>query len=196
MLVTDNDLVKPESGVLPALAVARHQTPGACVRAVSLPATGIGKAALLMALLLASAERAEAQVGLASRESRVALIAHVPSHASMQAVSSPRVLGVRGSVREGKVTVRLASNGGYRLLVHGTGHLGHSREGTTARIWVQGADGHFHELQKNSPVTVAQDQRHAGELERDIVYRFEASGPADEPVSLPVRYEIAVRPVL
>ncbi|HEX6434379.1 MAG TPA: hypothetical protein VFZ87_09040 [Gemmatimonadales bacterium] len=163
--------------------------------AVRLPAERIGKAALLIAILLAPTERAEAQVGLASRESRIVLIAQVPSGASLQAVSSPRVLGMPGSVREATVTVRLASSSGYRLLVHGTTR-GYARAGQSERIWVRGLDGRFHELQENSPVTVAQDQRPAGELDRHIVYRFETAGPADQPVSLPVRYEIAVSPTL
>jgi hypothetical protein len=57
-------------------------------------------------------------------------------------------------------------------------------------------DGDFHELQENSPVTVAHNQRHAGELERDIVFRFEISSPADGTETPPVRYDIAVNPVL
>ncbi|HET6777886.1 MAG TPA: hypothetical protein VFH26_03275, partial [Gemmatimonadales bacterium] len=136
MFANDNGIVEPTSGVLPALGEARHHTPGAPVSAVRFPAERIGKAALLIAVLLAPTRRAEAQVGLASRESRVALIARVPSGASMQAVSSPHVLAMQGSVREATVTVRLASSCGYRLLVHGTTH-GYSRAGRSERIWVR-----------------------------------------------------------
>ena len=165
------------------------------MRAVSSPAGRIGTAAVFIAVLLVPAERAEAQVGLASRESRVSLVARVPSGASMVA-SLPRVLGERGAVSEASVTVRLAGNSGYRLLVHRTAPQRAAGTGNRGRIWVQGLDGTFHELQENSPVTVALDQSHTGELERDIVYRFETSGPADGMVSLPVRYEIAVNPTL
>jgi hypothetical protein len=165
------------------------------VRTVSQPGKRIRRA-ILIAVLLASADLAEAQVGLTSRGSRVALIAHVPSSASMQVVGLPRVLGVRGSVREAVVTVRLASNSGYRLLVRGTAHQGPARSVKSGRIWVQGQDGEFHELRDGSVVTVAHHQRHSDELEREVRYRYEHSDLGSDTVTLPMRYEIAVRPVM
>jgi hypothetical protein len=166
------------------------------VSAVSLSVQWIGKIALPVAVVFASAQRADAQVGLVSRESRVALVAHVPAVASIRDVGALRVLRAQGSVQEAKVTLRIASNGGYRLLVLGTPNSTESLQRKSGRIWVQGLDGSFQELKENSPVTVSHDRRHAGEWERDIVYRFETSGPADGIPSLPVRYEIAVNPSL
>jgi hypothetical protein len=61
---------------------------------------------------------------------------------------------------------------------------------------VQGHDGKFHELRDGSAVTVAHHQRHSGELEREVRYRFEDSDMGFERVTLPVRYEIAVRPAM
>jgi hypothetical protein len=165
------------------------------VSAVSLPADGIAKAAFILAALLALPMRAEAQVGLASRPSQVALIARVPAGASLQA-DSPRLLGNEGSVRTAKVSVRLISTSGYRLLVHGTAHQGDTRSDRSGRIWVQGVDGLFHELQENSPVTVARDRNRAGEFQQEVVFHLENSGPAAEMTSLPVRYEIVVNPIL
>ena len=161
--------------------------------AVSWPAKQIGKAALAIAVFLASPGSAQAQVGLTSRESRVALIARVPSGASVQSVGSPRVIAGRGSVREATVTVRLASTSGYRLLVRTARN---AQPVQRSRVWVRGVDGRFHELREGSPVTVAYHQKHAGESERDIVDRVETAEPADDALTLPVRYEIAVNPAL
>jgi hypothetical protein len=153
-------------------------------------------AALVIAIFLTSASVAEAQVGLASRESRVTLIAHIGSGAAMPVVGSPRVLAVRGSVLELAVTVRLSSKGGYRLLVHGTAGQRQPSPQISPRIWVQGIDGNFHELREGTAVTVAHDERPAGELDREVRYRLEHSNTSSETATLPVRYEIAVKPVI
>ena len=150
-------------------------------------------AAFVAAVLVGWAESADAQVGLTSRESRITLIARVPVAASLQRVGSFRLLGERNSLREAAITVRLSSTAGYRLLVHGTGH---PASGQAGRIWVLAVDGRFRELQEGSPVTVVHDRTPTGELERAIVYRFETTEPAGETDTLPVRYELAVTPVM
>jgi hypothetical protein len=164
------------------------------VSALTLSASSIRTAALVAAVLVAGwEESAEAQVGLASRESRVALIAQVPAAASLQRVGSFRVLEERNSLREAAVTIRVASTAGYRLLVHRTGQ---AVSGQAARVWVLAVDRRFHELREGSPVTVAQYRTPTGELEREIVYRFETHEPTSETDTLPVRYELAVTPIM
>ncbi len=164
--------------------------------AVTLPAERVRMAALVIAIFLTSAPTSEAQVGLASRESRVTLIAHIPSAAEMPLVGPPRVLAVRDSVLELAVTVRLSSKGGYRLLVHGNAGQRQPSSRISRRIWVQGVDGNFHELQEGTAVTVAHDGRPAGELDREVRYRLEHSNTSSETAPLPLRYEIAVKPVI
>jgi hypothetical protein len=144
-------------------------------------------------LVAGSPARAEAQVGLTSQGTRIALVARVPAAASLQGVGTFRVLGERNSLREGAVTIRLASTSGYRLLVHGTGH---PSSGRSERIWVRAVDGEFQELREGSPVTVAFHGTATGELEQDLVYRFESAEPVSERITLPVRYELAVTPAM
>jgi hypothetical protein len=59
-----------------------------------------------------------------------------------------------------------------------------------------GLDGNFHELRERTAVTVAHDGRPAGELDREVRYRLEHSNTSSETATLPVRYEIAVKPVI
>ena len=124
------------------------------------------------------------------------ILAHAPTGAEMPVVGSPRVLAARDSVLDLAVTVRLSTNGGYRLLVHGTAGQRQPSSRISPRIWVQGLDGNFHEVREGTAVTVAHDQRHAGELDREVRYRVEHSNTSSDTAGLPVRYEIAVKPVI
>ena len=151
--------------------------------------------AVLMAALVGLAGTAQGQVGLASHEARVAIIASIPSAAAVHAVGSPRVTRVRGLIREAAVSVRLSSNNGYRLIVRGTGRQEKGRS-AVGRIWVKAVDGTFHELGEGSAVTVAQEQRQAGAFDRQVVYRIESSEVAAELTGLPICYDIAVNPVM
>ena len=151
-----------------------------------------GVIAALVAALIAWSGEVRAQVGLASREARISLVARVPVAAVMEEVSSPRTITVRGSIREAAVTVRLTSNSGYRLIVHDIRSEQHAS--ATGRIWVLGADGKFHELVNGSPVTVVHEKQRAGELARDVVFRIEHSAELLEQQSVPVRYDVAVNP--
>ena len=151
--------------------------------------------AVLLAMGLAWGSNAQAQVGLASREARVTLVASAPPRAAMTTVGAPRLIAVHGSVREAAVTVGLSSNHGYRLVVRGTGRPQAAGSEPSPRIWVRGVDGKFQELGIGSRITVVQGGRH-GKSDPEIVYRIESSGAELEIRSLPVQYEIAVTPVL
>lgn len=148
--------------------------------------------AALVAALLAWSGEAQAQVGLASRDAPISLVARVPAGAAMEEVSSARTIAVRGSIREAAVTVRLTSNSGYRLIVHGIRTEQHPS--AAGRIWVLGVDGNFHQLVGGFPVTVAHEKQTAGESARDVVFRIEHSAELLEQQSVPVRYDVAVNP--
>jgi hypothetical protein len=145
--------------------------------------------ALLAVTLFAAGQSASAQVGLSSGTQQVALLARVPARASFQEVIPLREKA-SGSVRETSVTVRLAANTGYRLIVRGA-------QPTGARLWVRAADGLFHELAPGARVTVARHATGTGEWEQEVHYRIEsADAPQLEATTLPVRYEVAIDPVL
>lgn len=141
-------------------------------------------AALGVALALPGV--AESQVGISSGVAQIALVAHVAPRGSIQDVSAERETGRMGSVREASVTVRVAANTGYQLVVRGTGV-------TASRIWVRGVNGEFQELTAGSSVTVARGTHAAGQWDREVQYRIESAGDLN---SLPVRYEIALSPQL
>jgi hypothetical protein len=146
--------------------------------------------AALWVVLLASAERVEAQVGLTSATAQVAMVARITPHGSIQGVSWQHETGGNGSVREASVIVRLAANTGYQLMVRGTG-------AHKSRIWVRSVNGEFQELTAGSSVMVARDTRCAGHWDREVHYRIESTDAADQNEQpLPVRYEIAVNPTL
>ena len=137
----------------------------------------------------------QGQVGLASGEARVALVAIAPAHTEVQGVSLPRLGESRGHLREASFTLRLTSNNGYRLVVRRTG-ANSTRGDAAGRVWVRGVDGDFHELTPGSPVTIA-DQRPAGEHEREVLYRIQDLPEAAAILqALPVYYDIAVKPVM
>ncbi|HEV2086082.1 MAG TPA: hypothetical protein VGR09_13475 [Gemmatimonadales bacterium] len=140
----------------------------------------------VLGVVLALPGVAESQVGIPSGLVQVALVAHVAPRGSIQNVSAERETGRMGSVREALVTVRVAANTGYQLVVRGSAVAG-------SRIWVRGVNGEFQELTAGSSVTVARGTRAAGQWDREVQYRIESAGDLK---SLPVRYEIAINPTL
>jgi hypothetical protein len=139
-----------------------------------------------LGVVLALPGVAESQVGITSGVTQIALVAHVAARGSIQEVSAERETGRIGSVREASVTVRVAANTGYQLVVRGTAQ-------TTSRIWVRGVNGEFQELTAGSSVTVARGAHAAGQWEREVQFRIESAGDLN---NLPVRYEIVVNPTL
>lgn len=129
---------------------------------------------------------AESQVGISSGVAQIALVAHVAPRGSILDVSAGRETGRVGAVREASVTVRVAANTGYQLVVRRTAV-------TASRIWVRGVNGEFQELTAGSSVTVARGTHAAGQWDRAVHYRLESAGDLN---SLPVRYEIAINPKL
>jgi hypothetical protein len=145
--------------------------------------------ATLVVGLLVQPQGVEAQIGLTSGMAQVALVARIAPRGSIQGVSAQRETGRVGTMREASVTVRMSANTGYQLVVKGTG-------ASTSRIWVRAANGEFQELTAGSSVTVAQDTHCAGQWEREVRYRIEAQDAAGDLTVLPVRYEIAINPVI
>jgi hypothetical protein len=143
---------------------------------------------IAMGGVLMPVEQLEAQVGLSSGVSQVALFARSAPRGSIQGVSGQRENGRDGAVRQLSVTVRMSANTGYQLRVQRSGN-------PTNRIWVRSADGRFQELASGVPVTVASDRHGAGQWERQVEYRVEVA-EGSEPAGLPVRYEIAVDPTM
>jgi hypothetical protein len=139
-----------------------------------------------LGVVLALPAVAESQVGITSGLVQVALVAHVAPRGSIQGVSAERETGRIGSVREASVTVRVAANTGYQLVVRGTAVA-------ASRIWVRGVNGEFQELTAGSSVIVARGMHAAGQWDREVQYRIESAGDLN---SLPVRYEIALSPQL
>jgi len=127
-------------------------------------------------------------VGLSSSTPAVALLARVPARASLQEVTPLREKGI-GSIRETSVRVRLAANSGYRLIAR-------AAQPTGARLWVRAADGQFHELAPGARITVARHATGAEQWEQ-VHYRIESEDAHQlEATTLPVRYEVAIDPVL
>ena len=141
----------------------------------------------LIVVSLALPRDLAAQVGLTSGMAQVTLVARVAPRGTIQAVSPQRETVHSGLIREATVTVRLAANTGYQLIVRGTAT-------PASRIWVRSVNGEFQELTAGSAVVVARDSRGGGEWERSVHYRIEASG--NEAPVLPVRYEIAIAPTI
>ena len=129
----------------------------------------------------------EAQVGLSSEVSQVALTARVAQRISMQRAGAIRETGSDST--QMSVRVRVSANTGYRLVVVRT--VGAPGE----RLWVRDAAGDFRELTSGGAVTVARAHR-AGEWEKEVRYRAEGIKPAEGRRVLPVRYEIRVEPTI
>ena len=132
----------------------------------------------------------QAQVGLASGSAQIALVAHVPSRASIDGVNTTRESARLGTMREGTVRLRVSANAEYRLVVVGTAPA------AGARFWVRDAGGEFREVTSGSAVTVARDHRAASESVEEVRYRAEPLNPATGSDALPMRYEIRVKPTI
>jgi hypothetical protein len=142
---------------------------------------------LLTVALLVFTRSVAAQVGLASSPATVTLRAHVPAGASIEeeAIAQATV----GAMQETTLTVQLAANSSYRLVVRGTGSGGR-------RVWVRAADGAYHPLVRGASVTVLQERRAGKEGEQKIWYRSESDSTQSSDPSPPVRCEVVVDPVL
>ena len=145
--------------------------------------------ATISVALIGRPQGVEAQIGLTSGMAQVALVARIAPRGSIQGVSGQRETRRVGTIREASVTVRMSANTGYQLMVKGTGT-------STSRIWVQATNGEFQELTAGSSVTVARDTHCAGQWEREVHYRIEAPESTTDQTVLPVRYEIAINPVI
>jgi hypothetical protein len=159
---------------------------GAARQSISLSLRSL---ATILAVLFVRPQGVEAQIGLTSGMAQLALVARIPPRGSIQGVGAQRETGRVGSIREASVTVRMSANTGYQLMVKGTG-------APTSRIWVRAVNGQFQELTAGSSVTVAQDTHCAGQWEREVHYRIETQESAGDLTVLPVRYEIAINPVI
>jgi hypothetical protein len=142
---------------------------------------------LLTLAFLVFTRSAAAQVGLASSPARITLVAQVPARATIEeaAMGQTRV----GAMQETTLTVHLAANSAYRVVVRGTGSGGQ-------RVWVRAADGAYHRLLSGAFVTVLQQRRAGEEGEQKIQYRTESESTQSSDLSPPVRCEVMVDPVL
>jgi hypothetical protein len=139
---------------------------------------------------LAFSHVAAAQVGVSSRVARIELLAHVPARADIQEVHPALHWRWAGSMRETSVGLRLAANGGYRLLVKA------ATRGAGSRVWVRAMDGRFRELVPGAAIVVAEDPVGTGEVERQVQYRVQRNSKSSAKLAPPVRYEIVVNPTL
>jgi hypothetical protein len=153
---------------------------------VGAPRQILGQALVTLGAILGLPGVTQAQVGIPSGLTQVALVAHVAPRGSIQGVSADRETSRMGILREASVTVSMSANTGYRLIVRSAGT-------STSRIWVRSVTGEFQELTAGSSVTVARDTHTAGQWAREVQYRIESAGNTD---GLPVRYEIAISPQL
>jgi hypothetical protein len=139
-----------------------------------------------MVLLLTLPRPLPAQAGFSSNLTQVALVAQVAPRASIQGVGPAVETARQGHLKEASVSVRFATNTGYRLVV-----LGGRANGS--RVWVRAVSGEYQELVPGASVTVARGTRSSGQWERQVSYRIES---AADVVELPVRYEIVVDPTI
>lgn len=133
----------------------------------------------------------QAQAGLGSNPTQIALVARVSPRASIQRVGPVTVTARRGDMREASLWVRLFTNTGYRLVVVGTS----GSNGASSLTWVRGMDGEFHPVIPGSSLTVAKDDHASGQREHEVTFRSEASIEGGREL-LPVRYEIVVNPII
>jgi hypothetical protein len=160
---------------------------GAARRVISL---GTRTVALVGLLAVGSAQAAVSQVGLSSGLAQVTLLARIAPRGSIHGVGAQRETARQGTVREVSVMVGLSANTGYQLIVRGT-------SAPASRVWVRAVTGEYQELTAGASVTVARDTRCAGQWQREVQYRIETSDAAgSELQNLPVRYEMAINPVL
>lgn len=153
-------------------------------------ASGKGFAALAFAGVALSPPL-QAQAGLGSNPTQIALVARVSPRASIQRVGPVTVTARRGDMREASLWVRLSTNTGYRVVVVGTS----SSSDRSSLTWVRGLDGEFHPVIPGSSLTVAKNGQAAGQREHEVSFRSEAGIDGSlEP--MPVRCEIVVDPTI
>jgi hypothetical protein len=138
---------------------------------------------------LAFSQVAAAQIGIRSGIAQIALVAHVPARAEIHEVH-PALQRRSSSLQETSLSLRLAANGGYRLLAKA------ATPGAGARVWVRALDGRFRELVPGAAIVVAQSRAGKQELERTVQYRVERNGKSPREPAPPLRYEIVVNPTL
>ena len=124
----------------------------------------------------------QAQVGISSSMTQVALVVRAPAHAVMPGLSAHREIGHRGDLREAAVRIHLLANSGYRLV---------ARANAGSRVWIHLADDHFQELVPGRSVTLP--GRGHGSSEREVRYLTDGSSSLLE---LPVRFELVIDPVI
>jgi hypothetical protein len=146
------------------------------------------RALLFVGLIAAGAGRSEAQIGLSSGVARVVLMARAPVQGSIQGILSEPGIGLSSAGSQGRITLQVSANTGYRLLVRATDRSGGSR------IWLRSVNGKMEEVTEATAVIVVDDAHPTGVAERRVEYRVD--GVVDEPDQLPVRYELQINPVL
>lgn len=146
-------------------------------------------------LALAAPAVLEAQVGLASGASRIALIARVLPRASINGMRSARETARRGNVREETITVPLSANTGYRLMVVGTAPVS-SDAGIAATLWVRDESGHFEEVKPGAAVTVIRGRYAVAGWEPEVTFRSQFSESLEGAPVIPVRYEVRIDPTI
>jgi hypothetical protein len=139
---------------------------------------------IAMALLSASTGNdLQAQVGISSGVTQVALVVHAPSHATLPSVSH-RKMGRRGNLSEAGIRIHVSATSGYRVVARGNA-------GMTSRIWIQVADEHYQEVTPGAAVTLPGGQR--GTSEREVRYLTDGSSSTAD---VPVHLELVIDPVI
>ena len=156
----------------------------------------IGRRLVALGILATAAPAAlQAQVGLASGSARITLIARVAPRGSISGVSPAQETARQGTMKEGTVTVRLAANTGYRLVVVGTAPVS-SNDQPASRVWVRAENGRFEELRSGTAVTVVRGHHADAASEPEVSFRSETSASGEGSQALPVRYEVRIDPTI
>jgi hypothetical protein len=155
----------------------------------------IGRRLVALGILAVAPAALQAQVGLASGSARITLIARVAPRASIGGVSPAQETARQGTMKEGTVTVRLAANTGYRLVVVGTAPVS-SNDQSASRLWVRAENGRFEELKSGTAVTVVRGHHADAASEPEVSFRSETSASGEGSQALPVRYEVRIDPTI
>jgi len=98
---------------------------------------------------------------------------------------------------EGVATLAVRPNAAYRLVVYRVDWEAPAAAETSRRIWVEGADGKLEEVRVGMPVVIRRSGVAQGMEAARLRVRADLAGPAGaSSTSLPLRYEIQVRPTL
>ena len=125
----------------------------------------------------------QAQVGIASRVTQVALVVRAASHANLPHVSH-RTIGRRADLSEAAVRIHVPASSGYRVVARSTA-------GTMSQVWVRVADDQYQELTPGAAVTLPGGGR--GGSEREVRYLTDGSA---SPAEVPVRFDLVIDPVI